>query len=350
MKRLLLILAAIAIMATATAQNTYDKQHHYDAASNLEIGLSAQYLHELPGSLHNWGADLRIYKRIGTHARLRGLVNVNGFLANGFDRDATALVGLSADFLPFYVFADGGLSYNPSARQRINPAADAGVGLHFDIGRNLRMFTEAGANISLNGLNTYHGNGFVKFGYTYSTGITPNDRQEISIKQHSQQLLTELAAENKDMRQENERLRAENTQYQSTLEKATAAIEQTQQLLQECKTAAASVPEATASDFRVFFLYATSELDEIELDRLWQQARVMMDDGAEYRIQGYSSPDGDLYRNEQLAKERARHVYDILKSWGIHEDRLVPTGEGISSIYPDDSPLNRMVRITKIIR
>lgn len=336
--------------ATATAQSAYDKEHHYDAVSQLEIGASVQYLHGLQsGGLRNWGADLRLTKRIGTHARLRGLAVINGISANGFDRHGTALLGLSADFLPFYAFVDGGLSYNPSSAQRLNPAADAGVGFHFDIGRNLRMFAEAGADVTLDGLNRYHGDGFVKFGYTYSPGLTANDLQELSVKQNSRQLLDELTTENKTMRHEVDRLKAENSQYQTTLEKATAAIEQTQQLLHDCKAAAAEAP-VPESDFMVFFPYASAELDEIELDRLWQKARVMIDDGAEYRLEGYSSPDGDLYRNEQLAKERARYVYDTLKGWGIHQDRLVPTGEGISAVYPDDSPLNRMVRITKIIR
>ena len=336
--------------ATATAQSAYDKEHHYDAVSQLEIGASVQYLHGLQsGGLRNWGADLRLTKRIGTHARLRGLVNVNGFLANGFDRDATALVGFSADFLPFYVFADGGLSYNPSSAQRLNPAADAGVGFHFDIGRTLRMFAEAGADVTLDGLNRYHGDGFVKFGYTYSTGLTANDRQELAVKQNSRQLLDELTTENKTMRQEVDRLKAENSQYQTTLEKATAAIEQTQQLLQDCKAAAAVAP-VPECDFMVFFRKNSAELDDIEIDRLWQKARVMMTDGADYRLEGFSSPEGSLYTNEKLSRDRAYNVGRILMAWGIDEDRLVPSGEGISDIYPDDSPLNRMVRITKIIR
>ena len=162
MRKHLFLLAALALMATAaSAQSAYDKQHHYDAASNIEVGASVQYNRNLKGGLGNLGADLRATKRIGSHARLRAMANVNGFLNNGFDRAGSALVGLSADFLPFYVFADAGLSYNPSARQRINPAADAGVGLHFDIGRNLRMFTEIGADVTSNGLIQYHSNCFV---------------------------------------------------------------------------------------------------------------------------------------------------------------------------------------------
>ncbi len=336
--------------ATAAAQSAYDKEHHYDAVSQLEIGASVQYLHGLQsGGLRNWGADLRVTKRVGTHARLRGLAALNGFIANGFDRHCTALIGISADFLPFYAFVDGGLSYNPSSAQRLNPAADAGVGFHFDIGRNLRMFAEAGADVTLDGLNRYHGDGFVKFGYTYSTGLTANDRQELAVKHNSRQLLDELSVENKTMRQEVDRLKAENSQYQTTLEKATAAIEQTQQLLQDCKAAAAVAP-SVACDFMVYFPYASAELDEIELERLWDKAQEMKATGADYRIEGYSSPDGDLYRNEMLARDRAMYVYRTLAGYGIDEDRLSPSGEGIGELYAGGSSLNRCVKITKIVR
>lgn len=350
MRKHLILLAAFALMATAaSAQSAYDKQHHYDAASNIEVGASVHYTRNMKGGLGNLGADLRATKRIGSHARLRALANVPGFLSNGFDRYGTALVGLSADFLPFYVFLDGGISINPSSPQTINPAADAGVGLHFDIGRNLRMFTEIGADVTSNGLNQYRSNGFVKLGYTYSTGITEADRQELSIKHNSQQLLTELSDENKTMRAEVDRLREANTQLQSTLDRATAAIESSNQMLQDYKAAAADAP-SVACDFMVYFPYASAELDEIELERLWDKAQEMKATGADYRIEGYSSPDGDLYRNEMLARDRAYYVYRTLVGYGIDEERLSPSGEGIGELYAGGSSLNRCVKITKIVR
>lgn len=350
MRKHLILLAAVALMATAaSAQGAYDPSHKYGLVSNLEIGASAQYTRSFATGLGNLGAGLRVTKRLGTHWRLRGMANVNGFLNNGFDRYGTALMGISADFLPFYLFADAGLGYNPSARQRINPAADAGVGLHFDIGRNLRMFAEIGADVASNGLNQYHGNGFARLGYAYSTGPTEADRQELSIKQHNRQLLTELSDENKTMRAEVDRLRLANTQLQSTLDRATAAIETTNQMLQDYKAAANENP-AVACDFVVYFAYASAELDDIELERLWDKAQEMKASGDDYRIEGYSSPDGDPYRNEKLARDRAFYVYNALAGWGVSEERLVPSGEGIGELYAGGSPLNRMVKITKIAK
>lgn len=344
-----IILLAIAMMATAAMAQNFDEKHKHRLLSNVEGRISGRYSYALATKTGTFGGDIALTKRIDPHIRLRGILDFNGFAAKqGFDRYVSTMIGLSADFLPFYVFVDGGVSYNPSNCQKINPAADAGVGLHFDIGRGLRLFAEAGADRTATGCNVWQSDAFVKLGYAYNFGITETDRQEISMERHRETLLAELREENDALKVRYHQSEAEKQQLQSTLEKATAAIESTQQLLQECKSAAAA-PTATV-DFIVYFPYASAELDEIELDRLWQQARVMLDDGSEYRIMGYSSPDGDLYRNQQLAKERAFYVYHTLIGWGIDDDRLVPSGEGISEVYSDASPLNRMVRISKIAR
>lgn len=197
-------------MSTA-AFGQYDPSHKYNFFSNIEIGGAAQYSRDLTCGRGNLGADLRLTKRLGTHCRLRGIADVDGFLRNGYDRKGSAFVGISADFLPFYAFVDGGISYNPSSVQRINPAAEAGVGLHFNIGRNL------------------------------------------------------LAGSSDD-----------------------------------------------------------------------------------WRIEGFASPDGDPYRNQQLSLLRAQSVKDFLVDLHVSEARLIAYGNGIGSTYDAASPLNRMVRITKI--
>ena len=106
MKRHLLLLAAALTMgAAATAQSAYDETHHYDLVSKCEIGLTAQYTRNFTQGPGNVGAFLYLGKQIGTHSRFRVVGGVDGFLNNGFDRKGFAMVGLSADFLPFYMFA-----------------------------------------------------------------------------------------------------------------------------------------------------------------------------------------------------------------------------------------------------
>ena len=336
--------------ATASMAQNFDEDHRHRLFSHVELRMSGQYTYALATKTGTFGGDIGLTKRIDPHFRLRGLLDFNGFKAkHGFDRYVSTMVGLSADFLPFYVFVDGGISYNPSNLQKINPAADAGVGLHFDIGRGLRLFAEAGADRTATAQNVWRSNAFLKFGYSYWFGLVEPDRQAISMERHREALVAELQEENDVLKQRYHQSEAEKQQLQSTLEKATAAIETTQQLLQDCRSAAAAAP-VISTDFMVHFAKNSAELDEIELDRLWQKAREMLDDGEEYRLQGFSSPEGSLYVNEQLAKERARYVYNTLIGWGISQDRLVPSGEGISEFYSDASPLNRMVKISKIAR
>lgn len=152
MKKLISVIALLLVSVIAMAQKGYDSEHKYDLFSNLEIGISGQYSYAIGGKTGNWGADIRMTKRIGNNWRLRGIADLNGFgRKQGFDRYAKVMAGMSADFLPFYIFADYGVSFNPSAHQKFNPAGDAGIGLHFDIGRGLRLYTEVGADRTANG-------------------------------------------------------------------------------------------------------------------------------------------------------------------------------------------------------
>ena len=348
-KHLLLLCAALILgAAAATAQSAYEKTHHYDLFSNLEIGASAQYTRAFATRPGNVGADLRLTKRIGTHARWRTLVGVNGFVHNGFDRQGTALMGVSADFLPFYLFVDGGISYNPSSPQRINPAADAGIGLHFDIGRNLRMFTEIGADVTSNGLNQYHGNGFVRLGYAYSTGITDSDYQHLSMERNREALVGELREENALLKTEAKRQEEANLQLQQTLDRATAACEAVEKLYKDCKETVKATPNEGV--MTVYFDYASSDLTETAFEQLRHFAATIASGTDDYLIEGFSSPDGDPDKNQRLSEQRAYSVYWTLVSLGIDEYRLTPSGNGVGTVYGGDSPLNRMARITKTTR
>lgn len=108
--------------------------------NGFEVGGSVQYANQHGKS--NVGFDLRATKRVATWARLRAVGTVNGIIRNGFDRYGTAAVGVSVDFLPFYVFADYGLLVNPSAARKIGMAFDAGVGLQVEVCNGWHVVTE----------------------------------------------------------------------------------------------------------------------------------------------------------------------------------------------------------------
>lgn len=154
-KHLLLLCALILSTTAATAQS-----------SEVEIGASLQYCHDFTHHKPDLGAGLRLTCQLTDVLRLRALANVNGFIPNGFDRHGTALVGLSAEYGIVYGFADVGLSLNPSSVQKINPATDIGVGLHFDVARIHHLFAETGFAATTTGVDTWNTNYFVKVGYT----------------------------------------------------------------------------------------------------------------------------------------------------------------------------------------
>lgn len=347
MKRHLLLLAAALTMgAAATAQSAYDQTHHYDLVSKCDIGITAQYTRKLPQGPGNVGALLHLYKQIGTHSRFRAIGGIDGFLNNGFDRKGFAMVGLSADFLPFYVFLDGGISINPSSPQTVNPAAEVGIGLHFDIGRNLRMFTEIGADLTSNGLNKYATNGFVRFGYAYHTGITERDRKEIDETQRNKQMVGELTGENRTLRSEVARQEEANRQLQSTLDRATAAIEASQLMLKECKE---SAPATAANDgLTVYFRAGSSEINATDAARLASFAASIADGSAYYRIDGYSSAEGNPVANDRLSQERADAVYSFLLDNGVPPYRLAAIGMGVGNTYDGQAALNRIATIIKV--
>ncbi len=69
--------------------------------------------------------------------------------------------------------------------------------------------------------------------------------------------------------------------------------------------------------------------------------------GGEYRVEGYSSPDGNSYNNQKLSGDRAFNVYQALIAYDVDKDRLIPMANGVTSQYGDDSALNRMVIVRK---
>lgn len=330
--------------AIASAQNDYQKTHHYDLFSNCEIGLTAQYTRNFTTGPGNVGANLHLYKQIGSHSRFRVLGGIDGFLANGFDRKVFAMVGVSADFLPFYMFLDGGVTVNPSSVQTVNPAADAGIGLNFNIGRNLRMFAEAGADITLNGANQVNPNGFVRFGYAYHTGITENDRREIETEQSNTELVNELTRENRELRTDNLSKEEANRAIQLALDRATAACEAIEKRLKDCT----EQPAAAPSTLTVYFDYASAELNETDMGNLRRFAESIADGNGYYRIDGYASPDGSPENNQRISQERADAVFKYLKSCGIASSRMAAIGNGVGSEYDGQATLNRIARISKI--
>ncbi len=108
----------------------------------VELGGTIQYANQKGKS--NMGVDLRASKRVCEYSRIRAVGGINALIPNGTDRYGTLMVGATADLLPAYVYADYGMSFNPSAKQPIGMAFDCGVGLDVNIASRWSIITELG--------------------------------------------------------------------------------------------------------------------------------------------------------------------------------------------------------------
>ena len=157
MKRLIIIAALMFAAFSAKAQ----------FLSGVELGGSVACSHQFrEKGFVNVGADLRAMKRVCEWSRLRAVASVNGFIPNGFDRYGTAMVGITADLLPIYVYGDFGLSCNPSGKHTIGMAFDIGCGLHFDLAERWSLFSELGID-RINSAKYWQSTPAVKAGVMY---------------------------------------------------------------------------------------------------------------------------------------------------------------------------------------
>lgn len=347
MKKFILFAALLLATIAATAQRDYDSGHKYGLFSNLDVGISGQYAHNFADKKGNWGADLRMTKRIGDHWRLRGLVDVNGFVNNGFDRYAKGLVGISFDALPFYTFFDYGFNWNRSSQSQFGLAGDAGIGFNFNIGRGLSLYTEVGADRINNG-EDWQSNGFVKVGYSASLGITEADRVAIDIDRHVHSEYGELKGENQILKSEAKKAAETNEQLQATLERATALCESLEKRLNDCTETTRQAVTANPLP-PIYFEYASAYLTPIEEEKVAMIAEAINADNPVnvYMLEGYCSANGDPYRNQKLSEERAQTVFFALVQNGVESTRLVIVGNGMTD---KDAPLDQKVIVRKAIQ
>ena len=134
MKKMIFLFALLlAMMMPAKAQFFND----------VDIGGGVRYSRQSDKA--NVGIDVIATKSVTDWASLRAIASVNGFIPNGFDRAGTAMCGVMAEARAAYVFADFGISWNPSAKpSEIGIAFDSGIGLKINITHHLKLFSELG--------------------------------------------------------------------------------------------------------------------------------------------------------------------------------------------------------------
>lgn len=341
-----LVLAAVISVTAQSRQYDYDSGHKYGLFSNLEIGAAGAYSIGLNEAHHqNFGAELLVTKRIGDYWRLRGVAEVNGLVKNGFDRYAKGMFGVSFDLLPFYLFADYGAAYNPSAASSFGLAMDGGIGLQFKVGGG-SLYTEAAVD-RVNSGTLWQSNASVRLGYLAHLGITERDRVNVDIDRNIRTTYGELKTENQLLKSEAQKITQANEQLQSTLERATLLCEQLEKKLTDCNEATRQAEQNCQNAWpSIYFEYASSFLTTIEEEKVAMIAEAINADRSDnvYMIEGYCSANGDPYRNQKLSEERAQAVFFALVANGVDSTRLFMVGNGMSD---RDSALEQRVIVKK---
>ena len=350
MKRIFLFLALALLAVSVNAQNRYyyDRSKKYGLFSNWNIDPFAQV--SFMNGKTAVGAGGMALKQLDDYVRFRMEASVNGIKpVDGFDRNGTAMAGLQFNFVEWaYVFAEAGAVVNPSMAQKAGLAASGGVGLTCNFGKYSGLLAEGGYVALQNGANV--DNMFqARIGYVLRPGITKRDRLDIDITQHNAEQLGTLKEENALLRNDKKQLQEANDTLMAIQNRSLEMLARLEKRLDDCNAQvakAASTPQVASPIFQIFFDYASSEISPIESAKVAQLAEYINTTQGNYRIEGYSSPDGDPYRNEVLSGDRARAVYWLLISYGVDEDRIVPMQNGISTQYGENSPLNRMVLVS----
>lgn len=322
----------VGVTANGFAQKAkYDNSFKYGLLSNIEIGVGGMYSYEITNAQHhkNAGAQLIVTKRIGDFWRIRGTAEVNGFMANGFDRKGKGMVGLSFDLLPFYIFADYGACLDPSEKSKFGLAMDAGAGLQFKVGKVSSLYVEGGVDRTYNG-GTWQSVASVKAGYMANLGVTANDAADV---EHDRKMRAEYGT----LKQENTLLKSEMKKCQE----AGAAMQEAAEKMQKMAASLQSRLERSESDkqflidncsgqsdWNIYFptgsCHITSQMDDVIADI----AEIMLGNNKHYKIDGFASNNGSPLRNIELAQGRAEAVFQRLVEYGVEPMRLLYAGNG----------------------
>ena len=350
MKRIFLFFALALLAVSVSAQNRYyyDSSKKYGFFSNWKLSPFAQ------ASFLNGktavGAGGMALKQLDDHVHFRMEASINGIKPDGFDRNGTAFAGLQFHIVDWvYLFAEGGAVINPSMAQKAGLAGSGGIGLTCNFGKYSGLLAEGGYVAMQNGAKV--NNMFqARIGWVVRPGITERDRVDIDITRHNAEQLGNLKEENKLLKSNLKIQQEANDTLMATLNRASELFAVLEKKLDDCNDRVTKVTStgtvAASPIFQIFFDYASSEISPIESAKVAQLAEYINTTEDNYRIEGYSSPDGDPYRNEVLSGDRARAVYWLLISYGVDEDRIIPMKGGISTQYGEDSPLNRMVVVS----
>lgn len=347
MKKLLFLAAMIAIAFTARGQNKYDENHKYQFPSNVGVVVDAGLSHNIENGTNNTDLMIRFDKRISPHWYVVGGGEVNGFLANGFDRYGKLMAGLAFNAKPLEVYAMYGANCNPSSKEKFGIAMKGGFNLQFRITDVFSVRFGGGIDRINNG-SKWQSNATATVGCKFDFGITEQDRIAISIDNTMRSEYGELKGENKLLKTELEKAQKTNEEQNNTLTESILLLNELRDQLTACKTERKEIEENCKKGLQVIYFDAGSaRISDVMDDLIADAAAIILNDNNDYRIEGYCSANGSDYTNQILSEKRANAVYQRLVLYGVPEYRLYAQGNGKTEI---DRASEQRVLIVKIER
>lgn len=348
MRKLITIAALLLAVATAQSQSKYDNGYKYGLLSNIEVIFGGAYSYDIESHYKNAGGLIGLTKRIDDNWRVRGEAFVDGFIPNGFDRKGMFLAGISFDLLPWYIYGEYGINYNPSAKTKIGLAAKAGTGLQFKLS-DISSVAVGGNFVVTNNGNMFTKTAGAEVVYVVNCGITEQDRVRKSIDDNVRSEYGELKGENKILKSELQKCQDATASIQESAAQMAAMVETLQTQLNESKAEVKTIKENCGKTefYPIVFDFASYEITDAMDDYIADYAEMMRSNNYEYRILGYCSANGTDWKNQLLSEKRANAVYRRLILYGVDESRLYPEGKGMSDY---DKASEQKVIIVRIER
>lgn len=358
MKKIFILFALLVVAMGVSAQQNFEKDYTYGFWSNWSVGGSVMYTKTIDnnwkfGQGSNIGFDIRATKQLGQHWNMRIIGEIPGLLTsdtNNFDRYAKAMVGFA--WKPanhFYVFADGGIAAKAYSYGWLALAADAGIGVEYDVCKHSTIFGELGMDVVADFKNDLAtDNAFAKIGWKYNFGITDIDKM---ILEQRHQLAEYKAIEStynidsinnclnechlNEVKLIKKIEMLENHDYNLTEELAK---------MSHANDSLASIINSIREDqtnyyalpFSVLFDVDSYTIKTSERNKIKAVASIMMDDTTiTYSVTGFCDNTGAQEYNQKLSEKRAEAVKNALMKYGVKEEQITISGNGFDKPFSD---------------
>lgn len=356
MRKLIFILSLALCSLFANAQQL-EPNYRYSFWSNWSIGAGAVY--SKPFDLDNWtfseganfGIDARLEKPLSEYWTLRLDARIPGLKKNGTDRYGTAMGGVSLNLgRYFYLFTDGGLAfkkYNAEGKH-VWFNADCGVGSHFYLTNDVKMYLEIGSDFSKY-VSVDNSKLFAVVGLQYGLGVTEKDRQKISILHNQKDNVNKseydrLAEEKDECNRQLEAAIAELDKMRNCCNSNNAKYEKE---ISDLKAALANKKDS-AVPFSVLFDKNSTNLSKVAKEIISQVAIEINKDGGTFTLYGFGDYTGSEQYNEVLSASRCESVKAELVRNGVPENKLNVVGLGKTQYFgTPESYVNRRVMFVK---